>query len=739
MKPWLYFSPTAGRRFGRVALTAVLVLLAALAGAQTPEPADLALDETFADNRRGWAVGDFGTWSATLTPGELTLTARDNAGYWNWLGVAVNFEQDFTIEAEMQTSTAGGLVWGGRSWRNSRLFGPLVDGCAVTSWRDGQFYWSANNPVRTAAIQPAGGWNSFRMERRGPQLRYLLNGQLVYQEAYTGVRGNRIGFQIGNGGTLRVRRLRVWHRSHLRLAPAAAARLAREEQTALNDPQQSESMPIVTPDGRAIYFSRGNVATQLPNVIHRARRRADGRDWETPVDVGPPLNNNSFNAVMGITPDGQTLLLTGHYLPDGRPAATGGCSLSHRRPDGSWSVPEPIIIPGLPARASHYYYSLAASGQTLVVATGNQDDPEDPLDLYFSHRDPGTGRWSALQGLGPDVNTLGYENSPFLAADGKTLYFNSDGHGGYGHLDLFVTQRLDDTWQRWSPPLNLGPTFNSVHEDCCLSVPAAGDYAYWVTGNPPHQGGDVFRARLVPETRPQPTLLVRGQVRDARSGRPVAAAVVYETLPAGTFAGRAQADTAGRFEIVLPAAAQYGFRAEAAGYVAASDYLDLTALTTPQETTQDLLLLPVAAPVAALPSRAAGGTRAPGTLPEQLSAVAVPAEEKITLNNVFFVRGKAILLPGSFPELRRLAQTLQEHPELAIRLDGHTDNVGTAAELQTLSEQRVVAVKNFLVRQGVQATRLDTRGYGGTRPVAPNDTETHKARNRRVEFVIVRR
>ena len=96
-----------------------------------------------------------------------------------------------------------------------------------------------------------------------------------------------------------------------------------------------------------------------------------------------------------------------------------------------------------------------------------------------------------------------------------------------------------------------------------------------------------------------------------------------------------------------------------------------------------------------------------------------------------------MLLPGSFPELTRLAKALQEHPALRLRLEGHTDNVGSVTENQLLSEKRVATIKAYLVKRGVMETRLETQGFGGSRPVAPNDTEEDKRKNRRVEFVVV--
>ena len=151
-----------------------------------------------------------------------------------------------------------------------------------------------------------------------------------------------------------------------------------------------------------------------------------------------------------------------------------------------------------------------------------------------------------------------------------------------------------------------------------------------------------------------------------------------------------------------------------------NENLDLTAAKAYAVFSRDLLLVPLA-------------TAETG---------AAKAEEKITLNNVFFVQGKSVLLSNSFPELQRLAQTLRENPSLRIRLDGHTDNTGDEKDPkpnQVLSEQRAEAVRTYLVAHQVAASRLSTQGFGGSRPVAPNDSETNKQQNRRVECVIVGR
>ena len=737
------------RRFPFFLIILLLMgLVSITARAQPALPPDLLLDESFADNRRGWFTSDDATWRVALANGEYRLDNRQAGGHLAWRPLALNTAQDFALETELR-GTPGGLIWGGADGYNVNIVGVMSgQRLAVGRWRKGQ--WQLLSPPG-GAIAPGlrdDDWNTVRISRQGATVRYFANGQEVFAHPYEPLPGNLTGFQLEAApATLRTRQLRAWHHSPIRLAPGLPAGLQRERLgRQINTSTYHEGSPVISPDGQELYFAhRLPVAPGQPQRcdIMLSRRQPDGT-WGPAQDVGRPLNNGSYSCPLGITPDGQTLLVLNHYNPNGSPAASGGCSLARRRADGSWSLPEPVLIPGLPARVSYYYFSLAADGQTIVMAVGDQAKGDRDGDLYVSFRDE-RGRWSKPRNLGPTVNTPGLENAPFLAPDGQTLYFNSDGHPGYGGTDVFVSRRLDVSWTKWSEPLNLGPGFNGEGADACYAIGAAGDYAYFcaIEGTDPLE--DIFRTRLPVAVQPRATVLVRGRVLDARTNQPVPGAEVrYERLPDGKDAGQAHADRSqARFQLALPAGHQYGFRAEAAGYLATSENLDLTATTAYGEVTQDLYLLPLTEPVDATASRAAQLTlsTAATAVPSELKTVASPpnTEEKITINNLFFVQGKAELLPMSFPELNRLAQTLAAYPALKIRLDGHTDNGGDAAKNLLLSQQRVAAVKAYLIRQRISAGRLSTVGYGDTRPVAPNDSEDNKRKNRRVEFVVVSR
>ena len=112
-------------------------------------------------------------------------------------------------------------------------------------------------------------------------------------------------------------------------------------------------------------------------------------------------------------------------------------------------------------------------------------------------------------------------------------------------------------------------------------------------------------------------------------------------------------------------------------------------------------------------------------------------EQIITLEPVYFDFAKATIKPISYPILDQVAKVMTDRPAIAVRVEGHTDNFGTDAYNQKLSERRTHSVVEYLVRKGIAASRLQAVGFGETRPIAPNDTDQGRAKNRRTEFHIV--
>jgi outer membrane protein OmpA-like peptidoglycan-associated protein len=318
--------------------------------------------------------------------------------------------------------------------------------------------------------------------------------------------------------------------------------------------------------------------------------------------------------------------------------------------------------------------------------------------------------WGKPENLGPPVNTIGEEYSPFIAADGVTLYFSSNGRMGLGGQDIFVTRFVNG---KWTEPKNLGEPYNTKYDDIFFSVPASGEYIYFARGDSITKEGDtithIYRVKLRPELAPSPVTLVKGRVYDASTGGPLRARVTVELLETGETVQRVETDPySGAFTLILPKRALYGVTAEAlAGDFTYSSFnYDLTDEKTYRESNLEIGLQPVR------------------------------AGASFSVRNFLFDFDSDKLRPESAPELARLSAFMKEHPNIKIIIEGHTDDVGDENYNQALSERRAKAVMEALAGMGVKRSRMKAVGYGETKPLVPNDTEENRQLNRRVEIVI---
>ncbi len=469
-----------------------------------------------------------------------------------------------------------------------------------------------------------------------------------------------------------------------------------------------EIMPVISPDGKTLYFDRkdhpeNSSAPEKVNDDIWFSIIETGSVWSRATNVGSPLNNDGHNFLAAISPDGNMALLGNIYEADG--SMTSGVSLSTRKASG-WTFPERVPVQNYFNRNRYSEFHMGTDSRTIVMAI-ERDDCQGGKDLYVCFKKP-DGLWTEPQNLGTIVNSAGTEMSPFLAADGKTLYFSSNGFSGYGGQDMFLTRRLDDSWKNWSEPQNLGTSINSAAWDAYYSIPASGEYAYF--SSEAHSIGktDIFRIRLPKELKPDPVVLVSGKVMDEKSRTPIEAEIVYEDLVTGEEIGTATSNPlTGEYKIVLPGGRKYGFRAKAPRYLSVNENLDLTHILEYEEMNKDLFLVPVR------------------------------KGETVILNNIFFSPQSAELTKESKPELNRVVEFMKENPTVTIEICGHTDNSCSEDYCSKLSTERARSVANFVMIQGIPKSRLSYRGYGSRKPIADNNTKEGKQKNRRVEFTII--
>lgn len=463
-----------------------------------------------------------------------------------------------------------------------------------------------------------------------------------------------------------------------------------------------ELAPYITPDGKKLFFVRGDdpqntLSPQTPNQDIWFAKYSGNGNWDKAQHLGFPFNTSRYNSIIGQSSDGNTRYLKGYYSKG--EYLKNGFSVSYLKADG-WTDPKGFDVPKYAKMQKSKTISncISASNNILVMSFG-EEEGKDVHSLYVSILKDGD--WSKPIKLGAKINSGHDEGTPFLAADNVTLYFSSDRPGGYGSSDIYMSKRLDDTWQNWTEPVNLGPQINSSAWDAYFTIPASGDYFYMI------RNGDLVKIKAKEEQKPNPVLLIKGKVLNSKTNEPIGTAINYFDLATGNELGIASSNPkTGEFTIILPYGRNYSFKATAQGYYSVTENLDLSAVSSYKEISKNLLLSPI------------------------------ETGQVIRINNIFFETAKSVLKQESFFELDNLAKLLTDNPSMEIFIAGHTDNVGNDEYNNKLSKERAAAVVTYLTGKNIAASRLSSDGFGKAKPVADNSNEEGKALNRRVEFTI---
>ncbi|MBS1754735.1 MAG: OmpA family protein [Ferruginibacter sp.] len=483
-----------------------------------------------------------------------------------------------------------------------------------------------------------------------------------------------------------------------------------------------EMRPTISADGNLLFFIRQNDPANIqyatvPNSqdIWYSTRDSLG-NWSKAKHLSAKVNASQYNAVYWISPDLNTILLKGAFI-DGQYLGMG-VSMIKKRKDNSWTNAEMLKIRKLEkfSTTPQFGASMGHNGKVLLFYMTDKKGSFDN-DIYVSFLE-GNDIWTAPKSLGKKINLPDYnEMSPFIAADGVTLYFASDRPGGIGEMDIWMSKRLDDSWTKWSDPVNVGKPINTEGSEAFFTLDAGGEYAYLTTSNGAYGASDIVRVKLLEKVMPNPVVLVTGNVYNAKTKEPLSASLVYETLPDGTEVGTGVSSPVdGSFKIVLPYDKNYSIRAAADKFFAISENLNLDSLIKAgyKVIHKDLYLAPI-----------------------EIGQV-------FRLNNVFFDFDKYSLRPESFVELDRVVNFLNEYPNIEIEMSAHTDSKGADEYNMVLSDNRARSVMEYILSKGIAASRIVSHGYGETKPVAPNtnpdgsDNPDGRQLNRRVEFKILK-
>ena len=483
-----------------------------------------------------------------------------------------------------------------------------------------------------------------------------------------------------------------------------------------------EMRPTISADGNLLFFIRQNDPSNIhyatvPNSqdIWYSTRDSLGK-WSRAKHLSAKVNASHYNAVFWISPDLNTILLKGSFI-DGQYYGMG-VSMIHKRRDNSWTNAEMLKIRNFNkfSTTPQIGTSMGHNGKVLLFYMTDKKGSFDN-DLYVSFLEA-NDIWTAPKSLGKKINLPDYnEMSPFIASDGVTLYFSSDRPGGIGEMDIWMSKRLDESWIKWSDPVNMGKPINTEGSEAFFTLDAGGEYAYLTSSDGAYGASDIVRVKLLEKEMPNPVVLVSGNVYNAKTKQPLSASLIYETLPDGNEVGTGVSSPVdGSFKIVLPYDRNYSIRASADKFFAISENLKLDSLIKAgyKEIHKDLYLAPI-----------------------EIGQV-------FRLNNVFFDFDKYSLRPESFVELDRVVGFLNEYPKIEIEMSAHTDSKGADQYNMTLSDNRARSVMEYILSKGISKTRIVSQGYGETKPETSNtnadgtDNPEGRQLNRRVEFTILK-
>jgi len=476
--------------------------------------------------------------------------------------------------------------------------------------------------------------------------------------------------------------------------------------------------------------------------------------WGFAVSAGKNITTSYCEAPLYLNNTGEELYIYTGYESD------GNIKVSVRK-KGEWRTPESVSF-NINSGKSESSMTFSPSGNEIWFVSGDRKDGLGGRDIYMIKK-LDDRKWSRPSNAGPNINTPWDEESLRFSATGDTLWFGSKGHSSIGGFDIFFS--VKDSTGNWTKARNAGYPVNTPWDELFFIPSGDSDSIFYFTSNRPGSMGglDIFEGwKLAPEpvvvpvavpvavevAPPKPdTIIVRdtvvvikeivqapppvvqpavvqpvvvpeppaekvfyliGTVKDSETGAPVMAKIDLIDLSTDLVAGTtASSDVDGSYRIKLPEKKSYMVDLRGSGFLS-----DMKRVNIPANYTEEVYKL-------------------------DFTLIKVKIGKKVVLNNILFETGKSILTTGSFAELDRLLNILEDNAAMKIEISGHTDKTGSEPLNFKLSEDRARAVVEYLVQKGIDRSRLEYKGFGSLQPIADNATATGRTKNRRVEFKIL--
>jgi peptidoglycan-associated lipoprotein len=427
----------------------------------------------------------------------------------------------------------------------------------------------------------------------------------------------------------------------------------------------------------------------------------------TPRKLEPLFNNDKeLQASATYTPDSKTMVFARSNDGSKKGYRSVDLWISYYR-NGAWT--EPILANINDRTADDFSPAFAPDGTTLYFASGRKGGLGG-TDIFKATLGA-NGRFSPAENLGEAINTVGNDNFPGVGPDG-TLYFSSDGHPGYGKLDIFEV--------KGGKPVNLGPGINSAGDDFAPFFTAPGTGVFSSNREGGKGSDDLYTFKKKP--RRLVAFYADGTVLERNDKAGTITPVASETVTITSTTGQKrdiQTGPDGKFTAKLDSAQAYTLLADRTGdFTARASVSTVGRYPSPESLTQP---------------------QTDVRIPVTLTLTKIVVNKAIEVKDIFYDYDKANIRPDAAVRLDTLVQTLLDNPKINIELSSHTDQRGKDAYNLKLSQRRAESAVAYIVSKGVPASRITAKGYGETRPIVKDaKTEAEYQRNRRTEFKVTR-
>jgi outer membrane protein OmpA-like peptidoglycan-associated protein len=452
---------------------------------------------------------------------------------------------------------------------------------------------------------------------------------------------------------------------------------------------EDDFAPSIARHGKSIYFTSDRDDKQKMYVVEKTES-----GWNLPDELSSEVNNGEQNGSVAITPDGQYMIFAAFENKYGSEGRTD--LYSARKINGKWKDVQNLG----PAINSPFWDSqpTLSSDGTLLFFASDRTGGYGGTDIYFSRKT--REGWSKAQNAGNLINSDADEMAPVIAFDNKAFYFSSNRSGGYGGFDIYISSFKEGQFS--TPKLAVEPINSSYDDVFYYSVPNS-NVAYFSSDRPEGKGGfDIYSA--VPNPYPGDAVtLVSGTVYDSKTKDPLGTTIIIKDMKTKRVVAELNSDDEnGSYYVVLNAGRTYSITSRKSGYLFYSERYEVPLSSKGEEITKDIYL-----------------------------------SKNDTRLLIYFDFNKSTLSDESYSELDNVIEFLNQNPGVRVRFEGHTDDVGTDEYNDKLSASRASEVKKYLTTNGIDADRIQTKGYGKRQPLINEKTDEARAKNRRVEMIVI--